>query len=189
MAIAAGRLVRISGSAVTMLDSASGVKAMAFDAARRELWLLHESGTTEVLTASGAFTVSLATTAMLGSGGRVYLSCGDGTLRKVDSEPEQPPASGVRVRWHARTVAGPDRVVAAEYHFAASMANLTLDLRGDGGAGSARSDRLLSLRVSGRLDSPLKARVVAPPRRNIDVIVNGFLSTDAALRGTSLLLS
>lgn len=189
MAIAAGRLVKISGSAVTMLGTAAGVEAMAFDASRRELWLMHSSRTTEVMTEHGSFTLSLTATAMLGAGGRVYLSCGDGTLRKVDSEPEPAPSQGIKVRWHARTVAAPGRIAAAEHHLAASMANLTLDLRGDGGAGSSQSDRLLSLRVSGRLDSPLRARVVAPPRRNVDVIVNGFLSTDAALRGTNLLLS
>ena len=193
MAVAAGRLMKITGSMVDMLEPVGHVTSMAFDVSRGELWMRRSDSTVAVrVVRSGAtFVRSMAVSGLLGASGRVYVGCADGTLRVAEGDDsEVMPPGGIQVRWVAGDTAPRGaRAAAVRWHITAASAILSLDVCGDGGTGIAQSDTLLSLRVNGRLVSPLPSRMVAPPRRHLSVALNGLMSAGAVIRAAEIMLS
>ncbi len=58
---------------------------------------------------------------------------------------------------------------------------------GDGGFGIAGATPMTELRVDGQLNSPLRVRIIAPPRRNLSATVQGLVSPDARFFGAEFL--
>ncbi len=188
MVAAAGRMLSVSGSVVDDVGDASDVVAVAYDASHAELWMLSDDNSVTVRTPGhGDYSLSLAAESMLAASGRVYIGCHDSAIRLADGKASEVPDDGVRVRWHVRLSLPRGRIKSVEWNIAAALAELTLDLRGDGGAATDGSVRLLALDVSGQINSPLFARVVAPPRRYADLIVSGHLSCDAVVSASVLI--
>lgn len=190
MAIAGGRLVKVSGSAVESAADVDcqGVEMLAYDSARDELWLAGGGEAARVIDGQGRlWDRSVVPMWLYGSGGRVWLTDIAGTLRVTGcDEPEEEPSGLVKILWEGRMPTGGSRPRGIVWHLAAGAFGGILGLSGDGGTGSAGAEPLLTLRVNGQLNSPVGAVVVAPRRRNLTARLNGAVSFDTRFYGVKI---
>lgn len=186
MAVAGGALVCVGGGAVRTVESPCHALGLAFDASRGELWMLRADGSVDIRTDSGTFSRPLAATGLLDASGRVYASTATSSLVAAGEGFDETFPASTAVVWSAVAECGPATPRWLELHLTGSRVKASLSLRGDGGAGADCSRELLGLTLSGRLDSPLRQPVLAPPHRNLTIVIEAGLSADSRLCRTSL---
>lgn len=176
-------LLCVSGSGVKILERGCGAVMAGYDAARGELWLADEEGNVTVREATGrTYRRTLRVTALMSSGGNLFMRDADGAVRRAGAGSEETvPSSGIEILRQEEFLHGPARVNRVEWNIFASHLSGTLSVDGDGGAGPAGMERWLTLYVNGALNSPLQSPVTAPPRRNITLTTSARVTADARL--------
>ena len=93
----------------------------------------------------------------------------------------------IPVKWSVRVPLGSARrVTGMRIAMAASRFKGSLELRGDFGAGTAASRRLISFAIDGEVNAPLTARVLAFPCSFVTLTIDGSASADMTVTGISL---
>lgn len=190
-AIAGGRLVMVSGSVARIVEDvdARGATALGYDPARGELWIGGpDAAATRVLADDGfIYERTPGVDALCGSGGRLWIAARGGMLRVTGTDEPEPAADSlVKIFWEGRAIARGERVRGVEWHLTARAVAAVMRVSGDGGFGSEGATPLTALRVDGQLNSPLTARLIAPPRRNLSATIQGLVSPDARFFGANI---
>lgn len=93
----------------------------------------------------------------------------------------------IPVKWSVRMPLGSARrVTGMRIAMAATRFKGSLELRGDFGAGTAASRRLISFAIDGEVNAPLTARVLAFPCSFVTLTIDGSASADMTVTGISL---
>lgn len=93
----------------------------------------------------------------------------------------------IPVKWSVRVPLGSARrVTGMRIAMAASRFKGSLELRGDFGAGTAASRRLLSFSIDGEVNAPLTAQVLAFPCSFVTLTIDGSATADMTVSGIRL---
>lgn len=193
-AVADGCLTAVQGSRTAVIDTRRRFKSAGWCGATGELWCVTEDDRVLAMnTAAGEchYRDTEVPAAMMADGGRLFVTTGG---RTVDASVEVPQES-VEVEWQARVNTGGDgvplhrrssatrRISSVRWDMASKEADVTVSVRGDGGAGSGNSYPILVMGLKGSINSPISARVIAPGRPFVTVAVAGRVSGDTVVRG------
>lgn len=185
--IASGALLRLRGRSVaTLLPDAGGASALAFDPARRELWLIG-GGTAKVICTAAA-DLPVYTRGAEGAAGVLDSAHGSVLLTPdgVKAVGREEATERAEVAWQAdvelpagfRPRTACLRMAGTEVALFASLA----------AAGQAAAERVptLGLRVSGDVADTLRVRLVSRPLRRMRLRLAGAVGADFRFHGVEL---
>lgn len=182
MALLGGRLCRIKGAGVDTLCPASQAGEIGWEQRADELWLLLRDGTVSALRpddlGSRRHVVSPEPPVHLHTlRSRLLLEAERGVLAVADAA-----SAANYLRWHGSVmVHGRWRCRAVEIGIAASHLSGYVRIATHHGAGPAHAVPVVTLGVSGAVNSPLRASFIAPPARYITVEIEATASPDFTL--------
>ena len=198
VAIAGGDMVKVVGSRTETILAATMIRELGWNMCYRELWGVNDTGEVSVMTSGGIYRRDLKVKSVFtSSGGHMYL-LSEGRLYDASVEEH---GEKTEIYWQGRILS--DEVVTAKmlrgtrqyrpvlisWQLFSSSAEVVLSLRGDNGVGETASSPLVKLKINGRLNAPVPARVVAPGRYALDVEVMGRVSADTGFESVQMLLS
>ncbi len=195
-AVAGSELIKVAGSRAATVSSEPRFNKIGWCSRYGELWAVDAEGNATILTPDGYYRRDIAIGQLFASpSGRLFLQT-EGAI--LDASREMTP-DRMNVRWETRVqvddIAVPaamkrrrlPRVGVMSWLLYASDADIRLSVRGTQFIGRGESMPLLELAVSGSLNAPVPARVIAPPRYYIIIGVEGAVSADAVFDSMQLL--
>lgn len=176
----AGRLLRLKGSAVSPLEAPFPVESVAFVESASELWITSANGsmTATIHIPSMFCTMRTDLHALRFDPESALAVDTSGALRDLSVEVPKPTA----VSWRRRLLADFRSAVVCWLVDSPFVAGLSLQLLVDGGA----TPRLVNrLSLNGRINAPLKLRVISPPRPWLTVAFSGVVDPLSRFRNFS----
>lgn len=181
-----GRLLKVTGRKVSDCGAASGVVALAWNPADGALWTMDAEGSVTARLLPGMEAVRRVLSAPARS---LFTACSslrvltDRGVIRPDAGPDE-----ADVRWEAVMEAPRGkRAVEVAVDLEASRFEGSVKLASYPGVGKGEPRTVLNLEVSGAPGTPLRSRVMAPPRSRLAVSVEGRASADFEFRGVKLL--
>lgn len=186
-AVAAGKVLEASGSRVTEVatlteeDTARQPVMAGHSTVTAETWLADAEGRVTVVNGEGRFDRDdVKVSGMVQRGDRLWVKDAAGRwLRAWDERPRE--ATAVKWRGRTETLESRKAVKRLAAAIAASKTELTVRVKGDGGAGSAEAVTLLELEVKGALNYPLSEMIAGPAMPSVTVETEGTMSADGKL--------
>lgn len=178
-----GHLVELSSSRAAIVDR--DVTAVGYCAALDELWRVRAGAVTVTncgIDNSEYVRPDLGVAALHQLGSALYVATRSGRL--LDASAEDTPAS-VWVEW-SRRARLESRVRHLEARLDGAGVSGRLRVLADGGPGLTASVPMLTLHIDGDINAPLRARLVAPPRRWVTVNWQGAVGPLFQLEGVTL---
>ncbi len=187
-AVASGDLVAVTGSKATTLRRGVSLSSIAWDRGGGLLWCV-DSGASVLRLFD--FENNSVTTADATEGVVVYHVGGKLMLADGNSLSTVNYASHGcnKIEW-SHTIHLPDpmrELRGVTFFMSASRFDGTLSVRAHGGAGDMDSCLVTALEVIGEVNSPVAARIAAPPRPYVTIAVEGEVSPDFRLHHVQLL--
>lgn len=171
-AVASGALVAVAGSRVKTVIPDIGCVKIGWNHVWSELWCIAPDARVSVLTGHGFYRRDEIVDAVHDVGGGRLLVCCD--QRLCDASCEIP--AEMNVCWSKCVPIEWQPIKHIAWLLYASSAQLSLSVKGDHGGNTPLS--IIGLQVSGQINSPVSARVYAPPRGYVTLTVDGSVSAD-----------
>lgn len=181
-ASASGRILRLRGSRVGIIQSPFGAKALGWNAARGELWLITSAGAPMVIDSEGGASLrtDIAVERFIEPAMAVDSA---GALRNLGAELPVRMHVGWRRRATERLQIRKRQRRALWRLDTERATDLSLRLLADGGGAP---QRLLELTVNGPVNAPVVASVLAPVRSYFTAVIRGYLLPPARLHSVEL---